>query len=78
MDKETAFIRSHLTRLICLHNLIGYLRTLTYDDVFFMQCRLRKIIKAIKDDLGIVSGDSIEIPLIPAVMDLKKYLVIDE
>ena len=78
MDKETAFIRNHLIRLICLHNLVGYVRTLTYDDVFFVQCKLRKIIKGIEDDLGIVSDSFANISPIPATMDSKKYLSVDE
>ena len=72
------FIKKHLARLIALHNLIGYMNTLTYEDVFFKQYRLRKIIKGIEDDLGFTIESLVGIPLIPALGTEKKYLVVDE
>lgn len=78
MDKEIAFIKSHLKRLGYLHNLIGYMNTLTYDDVFFMQRRLRKQIEFIQHDLGIGKEISVEIPVMVDVKFSEKYLRVDE
>ena len=78
MDKETTVILSHLHRLIHLHNLIGYMNTLTYDDVFFRQCRLRKIIESIRHDLDIGKEISVEIPKLVAARFSEKYLRVDE
>ena len=78
MDKETIFILSHVTRLIHLHNLIGYMNTLCYNDVFFMQRRLRKRIESIRDDLGIGKEISVEIPKLVAAGFSKKYLSVEE
>lgn len=75
---DTIFIRKHLARLIALHNLIGYMNTLTYEDVFFMQYRLRKIIKGMEHDLGITAESLVGIPCIVANGNEKKYLCVDE
>lgn len=78
MDSDLEFIIKHITRLVCLHNLIGYMKTLTYEDVFFTQNKLRKIIKGIEDDLGIKKEDFVEIPRLVYVSFSKKYLTVDE
>ena len=78
MDRDLEFIIKHITRLVRIHNLIGYMKTLTYEDVFFIQNKLRKIIKGIEDDLGIRKEDFVEIPRLIYVNFSKKYLMVDE
>lgn len=78
MDTDLKFVIEHITRLIWLHNLLGRLDTLTYNDVFYTQYRLRKRIKHIEDELGIRKEDFIQIPLVPVSMFDEKYLRIEE
>ena len=78
MDRDLKYIIRYITRLTHIYNLLGYLNTLTYDNVYFLQSKIRKRLKYIEEDLGIDVQDCTNIPLVSASMTDKKYLKIDE
>lgn len=51
MDRDLIFLRYYVDKIVYLHNLIGKMNTLTYDDVFFKQFMFRRILKHIEEEL---------------------------
>lgn len=78
MDSDFKVIISHISRLVYLHNLLGYMNTLRYDDMYFLRSRIRKRVKAIEDELGIDINKYINIYFNNTRPFDLRYLSIDE
>ena len=53
MDRDLVFIVIYLHKLVELHNLLGRMNTLTYNDVYFIQSKIRKMVNHVEKELDI-------------------------
>ena len=78
MSKDNIVIFNYVSNMSKLHNLIGELDTLPYDNVYFLQSKIRKRIKDVEEELGIKVEDITGIRLNIAKGTDIKYLRVEE
>lgn len=72
------FLKYYVDKIIYLHNLIGKMNTLTYNDVFFKQFMFRRILKHIEEELEIGIGNLTNSKLEEIKMFDKRFLRLGE
>lgn len=78
MDRDLIFLRYYVDKIVYLHNLIGKMNTLTYDDVFFKQFMFRRILKHIEEELEIGIDNLTDSKLEEIKMFDKRFLRLGE
>lgn len=78
MDRDLIFLRYYVDKIVYLHNLIGKMSTLTYDDMFYKQNMLRRILKHIEEELEIGIDNLTDSKLEEIKMFDKRFLRLGE
>lgn len=78
MDRDIKFIQYYVTKIIQLHNLIGKMKGITYDDMFYKQNMLRRILKHIEEELEIGIGNLTDSKLEEIKMFDRRFLKLGE